>query len=74
MPNQVSRETVESLKLQYEPGMRVVLDEDMYDPNGVQAGVMGTVSHVDDIGTIHVKWDDGKSLGLIHRLDAFHIL
>jgi len=28
------------------------------------AGIHGTVSLVDNMGTLHVDWDDGQSLGL----------
>ena len=27
-------------------------------------GDEGTISHIDDMGTIHVKWDNGSNLGL----------
>lgn len=30
----------------------------------VRSGTEGTVDFVDDIGTVHVKWDDGTYLGL----------
>ena len=28
-------------------------------------GSEGTVTFVDDMGTVHVRWDDGHSLGLV---------
>lgn len=28
-------------------------------------GVEGTVTDVDDMGTLHVDWDDGSTLGLV---------
>lgn len=34
-------------------------------------GTQGTVRWVDDMGTIHVDWDCGSSLGLIPGEDAF---
>jgi len=37
----------------------------MNDTQGVEEGTKGTVTHVDDIGTIHMKWDNGRGLGLI---------
>jgi hypothetical protein len=30
----------------------------------LEPGTMGVVEMVDDIGTVHVKWDDGTVLGL----------
>ena len=37
-------------------------------------GAEGTVSLVDDLGTLHVTWDDGSNLGLIPDLDQFTVL
>lgn len=34
-------------------------------------GDMGTVDFIDDMGTVHVKWDNGSSLGLIPREDSW---
>ena len=31
----------------------------------LEPGSLGTVSLVDDFGTVHVRWDDGHYLGLI---------
>lgn len=45
------------------------------DPHtSLTPGALGTVSYVDDAGTIHVNWDDGSSLGLIPREDAWTVL
>ena len=30
----------------------------------LKAGVLGTVESVDDLGTVHIKWDDGTLFGL----------
>jgi hypothetical protein len=36
------------------------------DPHSrLTAGTEGTVVHVDDLGTVHVQWDDGGRLGMI---------
>ena len=37
-------------------------------------GTRGTVTAVDDIGTIHVKWDTGSSLGIAYGVDACRVL
>ena len=34
----------------------------------------GTAIGVDDIGTIHMKWDNGRGLGLIPGEDNFKVL
>lgn len=31
----------------------------------LKPGTRGTVSFIDDMGTVHVNWDDGGRLGLI---------
>jgi len=34
-------------------------------------GTEGVISFVDDVGTVHVKWDNGSSLGLIAGEDRW---
>ena len=46
-------------------GKRIRLLQMKDDPNPVPDGTEGTILNVDDIGTIHVKWDDGRTLGVI---------
>ena len=38
------------------------------------AGVCGTVTSIDSIGQIHVKWDNGSTLALNALTDKFTIL
>lgn len=61
-------------RLEYPPGTRLLLN-DMKDPYApVPAGTRGTVRVVDDMGTIHMQWDNGRSLGLIPGEDSFRKL
>ena len=48
----------------YRPGdrLRMVYCTDPYDP--VPAGTEGTVDHIDDMGTLHMRWDNGRTLGV----------
>ena len=58
----------------YPPGTRLLLNN-MNDPFApVPSGTRGTVVHVDDIGTIHMRWDNGRSLGLVPGEDSFRKL
>lgn len=41
----------------------------MYPP-----GTRGTVDHVDDGGSIHMKWDNGRTLSLCSDADSFRTL
>ncbi len=62
---------IESLKRNYPPGTRVELVR-MNDPCAPAVGCRGTVSHVDDMGTIHVVWDDGSTLGAVWDEDVVY--
>ena len=65
-------EFVQMLKEKYPEGTRVVVDH-MEDPRPIPSGTVGTVRLVDDIGTIHCDFDNGRKLGLIPGEDSFHI-
>lgn len=61
-------------KAKYPPGTRIKLLS-MNDPFApVPEGTLGTVDHVDDAGTIHMRWDNGRSLGLVSGEDSFRKL
>lgn len=57
------RETIEHLRAGFPRGCRVELLR-MEDPQAPPIGTTGTVIGVDDIGTVHVKWDNGSGLGV----------
>lgn len=64
------REIVEQIKKDYPEGCRVELlhMDDPYRPMPI--GTLGTVTGVDDTGTIHVHWDNGCSLGVVYGEDS----
>ena len=64
----LSREAVEWMKQNFPKGARVELLK-MDDPQAPPVGTLGTVNYVDDIGTIHVMWDNGSSLGIAAGVD-----
>ena len=60
-------------RLNYPPGTRLELIS-MDDPQAIPPGSRGTVDHVDDMGTIHMRWDSGRSLGIVPGEDSFRKL
>ncbi len=68
------RNRAEYLKKAYPSGTRIVLNSMGNDPRPVESGTRGTVAVVDDIGTVHCNFDNGRRLGLIEGEDDFRAL
>lgn len=69
-----SRAVVESIRRQYPVGTRVALVS-MNDPyTKLRPGDEGEVISVDDIGTIHIQWDSGSTLGAAYGEDTIRKL
>jgi hypothetical protein len=65
----INGRTLSMLRETYPAGTRVRLVK-MDDPwSKLKPGDEGTVTAVDDIGTIHVSWDCGSSLGVVYGED-----
>ena len=64
----VKREIVERLRRQYPAGTRVELVR-MNDEQAPPIGTHGTVTGVDDLGSIMVSWDNGGSLSVVYGED-----
>lgn len=65
-----SEKEVAMIRSMYPGGSRVRVHF-MEDPRPIPPGTEGTVNHVDDAGTIHVDWDNGRRLGLVYGEDSF---
>lgn len=68
-----NEEYVQLLKERYPKGTRIIIDQMGDDPRPIAPGTAGTVREVDDLGTIHCDFDNGRSLGVIPGEDEFHI-
>lgn len=72
--NYPGREYIEHLRVIHPVGSRIQLTE-LNDPySRLKPGEAGNLLFIDDIGTYHVKWDNGSSLGLVPSEDRFNIL
>lgn len=67
---------VQERKEQFPSKSRVRLTAEMKDPyTHIPVGMVGTVLFVDDIGTVHVHWENGFHLGacLEHAIERCEI-
>ena len=69
-----SREQVDRLRQQYPKGTKICCDYMSDDPNPIAPGTVGKVMYVDDIGTLHCAFDNGRQLGLVPSVDSFHVV
>lgn len=64
---------IERIKKQYPVGT-VVKCINMEDDHAIPPGTNGVVQYVDDIGQLHVNWENGSTLALIIGVDEFEIV
>ena len=70
----MDRKMVKFMQAQYPPGTRIRLNS-MHDPYApVTPGTEGVVELVDDAGSIHMKWNNGRTLAIIPGEDSFTVL
>lgn len=70
----IDHKRVQRMKEQYPQGTRIRLIgmDDPYAP--IPPGTEGTVNLVDDIGTLHCSFDNGRTLGVIPGEDQFSVI
>ena len=69
----ISAKEKANLKAKYKKGTKVELIR-MDDIQALPKGTKGVVVAVDDIGTIHVDWENGSSLGIVYGEDSCKII
>ena len=70
----IDENLVRRMKENYKPGTRIQLNFMGDDPRPIPPGTKGTVKVVDDIGTVHCNFDNGRYLGLIPGEDVFYAI
>lgn len=63
-----NKETVERIRKQYPVGCRVELVQ-MDDVQAPPIGTKGTVTGVDDTGSLLMRWDNGSGLNVVYGED-----
>jgi hypothetical protein len=61
-------------QLMAKPGDRVRLISTSDPHVELEEGTEGTVEFVDSMGTVHVRFEDGTTLGLVADEDAFELV
>ena len=62
------------MKDNYPPGTRIMLLQMRDDPHPIEPNTRGTVAVVDDMGTLHCDFDNGRQLGIVPGEDSFRRL
>lgn len=55
-------------------GRRIRLISMKWDPDPIDPGTTGTIDYIDHVGTVFVKWDNGRSLGVAYGVDEWEFL
>ncbi len=69
----INDKVLERLRKMYPVGAKVELVK-MDDVQAPPVGTMGMVEFIDDIGTIHVKWENASSLGVVYGEDLCKVI
>lgn len=70
-----TREQVNRIKERYPIGTVIELTADMNDTyNPIPKGMRGEVIGIDDIGILHMKWQNGSGLGVVVGEDSFKVI
>lgn len=70
---ELTQEEVQQIKEKYVAGLKVELIK-MYDLQAPPPKIRGFIDFVDDVGTLHIRWENGSTLGLKIGVDEFKII
>nr|DAV46432.1 MAG TPA: protein of unknown function (DUF4314) [Caudoviricetes sp.] len=65
---------LEQLRKAYPAGTKIQLISMRDEKYPVLPGTVGEVTHIDDMGSIHMKWQNDSSLALIPEVDSFRVV
>lgn len=65
----LNKNNLEQLRREYPVGCRIELLQ-MNDVTAPPVGTMGTVTGIDDTGSIMVDWDNGSGLNCLYGIDC----
>lgn len=71
---EAERRFAQRMKDNYPPGTRIMLLQMGADPRPIEPNTRGTVRAVDDMGTLHCDFDNGRQLGIVPGEDSFRKL
>lgn len=71
---EADRRFAQRMRDNYPPGTRIMLLQMGDDPHPIEPNTRGTVTVVDDMGTLHCNFDNGRQLGIVPGVDSFRRL
>ena len=70
-----TQKQVEQIREMYPIGTVIELTADMDDKYApIAKGTQGEIVSIDDVGTLHMKWQNGRSLGVVPCEDSFKVI
>ena len=64
---------LEQLRKQYPIGTKLQMITMRNEKYPIPPGTVGEVTHIDDMGNIHICWQNGSSLAIIPEVDSFRV-
>ena len=69
-----SESYLEQLRKKYPVGTKLQLISMRNEKYPILPGTVGEVTHIDDIGNIHVRWQNDSSLAIIPEVDSLRVV